>query len=367
MNNAKQLCLSGDFEALAKYTAEHLNNALSDELLRATEPVPERLLTVTNSYPLNPGKGLRPLLALISCFAAGGDPDDIWPVACSLELFHNWTLIHDDIIDHDNIRRGRPTGHVTGANLGREQLGLNDDRAAELGQHLALLGGDLLQSRVFRLLLTQKGLQPAVLLDIIDGFASRLYPELLAGEYLDVEAEFFPPEHNDDKEVAAIMELKTGALMSAAAEFGAIAGSGRLYADNQLARQLGQFARLCGIAFQLQDDILGLVGEAKKFGKPIGSDLREGKHTAILGEARRRLSLDQWTVLKAVLGRADATAAEVENATALLKDCGAIDYAAEQANAKIQEANEILAQAELTDTARGLLRQWGGKMLGRQF
>jgi len=360
----QNLCEKADFPALAEHVSAQLAQRLQLELAD-DDDVPQRLLTVTNAYPLRPGKGLRPLLCLISAFAAGGKPEDAWNVAIALEMFHNWTLVHDDIIDHDSFRRGQPTAHVLGAAIAADQLQLNIDKARELGLNLALLSGDLLQSRVFRLLSRPGALPPAVALDIINGFSSRLYPQLLAGEYADVEAEFLPWEARAQVPVQEIMEGKTGALMAFSAQAGAIVGAGKPLAENNLAVALGKFACLCGMAFQLDDDVLGLLGDEKQLGKPVGSDLREGKQTAILREAAHRLFPPQWHRLTAVLGRPDATEAEIAAATSLLRECGAVDAVIAQELDLLAQADDILQNAELSGAALALLQAWKGRMIGR--
>jgi geranylgeranyl diphosphate synthase type I len=362
----RKLCEQADFTALVEHVSSQLASRLQWELAD-DDDVPQRLLSVTNAYPLRPGKGLRPLLCLIAAFAADGNPEDAWNVAVAIEMFHNWTLIHDDIIDHDTFRRGQPTAHILGAAIATDQLQLNIDKARELGLDLALLGGDLLQSRVFRLLSRPDALPSAVALDIINGFSSRLYPQLLAGEYADVEAAYLPWDVRAQVSVHDILEGKTGALMSFSAQAGAIIGAGKPLAENELAVSLGKFASLCGMAFQLEDDVLGLLGDEKQLGKPVGSDLREGKQTAILREAAHRLFPPQWHRLTAALGRPDATPAEIAGATSLLQECGAVDAVIAQEKELLTQADAILQETELSEAARSLLHAWKGKIIARNF
>lgn len=143
-------------------------------------------------YPLRGGKRLRPALTLWSCGAVGGDPVRALNAAAAVEIYHNWTLVHDDIIDCDELRRGKPTCHVELRKVGTGLFQLNADRARKYGEDFAILAGDLQQSWAMDVLIrsTDRGVSPETTLAMARRMESFLGRELISGEALDVEFEY---------------------------------------------------------------------------------------------------------------------------------------------------------------------------------
>jgi geranylgeranyl diphosphate synthase type II len=217
------------------------------------------------------GKRLRPILCLAAAEAVGGDPGEVLPVACALEMIHTYSLIHDDLpaMDDDDLRRGQPTCHK------------------QFDEATAILAGDGLLTEAFHTMAaatTYEG-REAVLLEAIRLVADAAgYRGMVGGQMLDLLAE---GRRVSLKELETIHRHKTGALLTAAVRTGALMGGGSR-AELTL---LTSYGEKFGLAFQVTDDLLDVEGEAAEMGKTPGMDEKHGKATypAVLGlEATRK-------------------------------------------------------------------------------
>ncbi len=323
------------------------------------------LAATARSYFGKPGKALRPALLILSAMLCGGSPEKVVRAAAGVEMFHTWTLLHDDIIDHDMIRRGHDTAHVFAAKLGEGELGLSNEAAADFGQALAILGGDLLHGfAVDQILHTDA---PAELLAALaTEMNMKLNPELLSGEQMDIRMSYMPWETVTTDMVMEMMRLKTGALLAFCAKAGAALGSGISPAENRRAQLLGDFAVCCGLAFQMQDDILGIFGDEKVFGKPIGSDIREGKRTVMMLDTLRSLPPEESKKVLSILGSKNISPEDVEYAAECVKKSGALFRCRAMAESFIRDAMNILETFPPSE-ARNLLEQWAEMMTRRSI
>jgi len=344
--------------------------ARTGEWLLAAENIPaltlSRLSETAQAYVRRPGKRLRPAVLLFACAAVGGDEEQALPAAAAVELFHTWSLVHDDIIDNDDLRRGQPTAHRFAEALATSQLGLTPAAAQHYGQSAAILAGDIQLAWAVRMLLRcrDRGVQAEVVLDLMARLADQLAPQLIDGEMLDVEFSHLPITQVSEAEVLGMLEKKTGVLLGYAASTGACIGTGLPYDDCPQAQALNAFARACGVAFQLQDDILGIVGDERQLGKPIGSDLREGKATVLVLHALQQANASQEDRFHQVLGNPEATADDVAAATALLRDLGSIEHAQSLARRFLATAQQHLAILP-PSPARDLLSAWAEFLFDR--
>jgi geranylgeranyl diphosphate synthase type I len=332
------------------------------------------------SYVRQRGKGLRPALLMLSCGAVGGDEEQAVPAAAAVEVFQIWTLVHDDIIDRDRTRRGHPTVHARFADIGQDEIGLSQSEAAHYGTSVGILAGDLQQSWCYALLcdLESRGVPASLIVELVGRMASSLTPQLMEGEMLDVQfslrsrdllsadASNLGTMQPSGVEVLDMLEKKTGTLLEYAAWAGARIGFARSGGDPTQAERLGTFARLCGRAFQLHDDLLGLTADERVLGKPSGSDLREGKLTYIVSLGLERATAAQRKVLNSVLGNAEATPSQVETAVEVLRATGALQNTAELAQTFIDQALALLNTLPPSNQ-RELLRAWAVYLLARQY
>lgn len=266
------------------------------------------------------GKRLRPCLALLSCEAVGGKIEDAIEAAVALELLHTFTLIHDDIMDRDEFRRNVKTVHTI------------------WGEPIAIIAGDALFAKVFEALAANArrlGLSADKTLDLFET-VSRASFEICQGQALDMLFE----EKRDvgEAEYLSMVNSKTGALMEASAKVGGLLGGG----GPEQIRALAEYGRLVGIAFQIRDDVLGLTGDRDKFGKPIGSDIREGKRTLIVVRALEVAEPSDQAKLFRALGNERATEAEIAAAIEVIKRTGAIEYAEKKAEEFVASAKSKL-------------------------
>ena len=210
---------------------------------------------------LSGGKRLRPVLTLEVCRLCGGDVEQALPFACAVECIHTYSLIHDDLpcMDDDDLRRGRPTNHKV------------------YGQAMALLAGDALLTAAFELI-AQHGLElddPRRGLAVADCLGRAAGARgMVGGQVLDMAGE---DRSLSLAEVEELQRLKTGALISAAAEIGCIVAGG---SEDDL-DAVRRYARDLGLAFQIRDDILDVEGDEAVLGKSVRSDARSGKSTFV--------------------------------------------------------------------------------------
>ena len=219
------------------------------------------------------GKRVRPQLAMIASQLFGGKDEEVLPAALALEVFHNFTLLHDDVMDKADVRRGRPTVHV------------------KWNENTAILSGDQMLIEAYKLL---SGVPADKLPKVLQLF-NKMATEICEGQQYDVD--FESQEHVTIDEYLKMIRLKTSVLLANALQTGAyIAG-----ADEQAQEALYQFGINIGLAFQIQDDILDVWGDPKTFGKAVGGDISCNKKTFVYLEAIRRLGneakgneLQQW-------------------------------------------------------------------------
>lgn len=350
--------MRNELECVARRIQEIL---CADEFPAAVRPA--YLAAAVRDYPTRGGKRLRPALLLWSCGLLGGKVEAAGYAAAAIEVTHNWTLVHDDIIDRDELRRGEITTHCQLAQLAADEFGLAPEEAERAGRDRAILCGDLQQAWANALLLKSAaaGAEPARVLDLAVRLQHHAVRAVVSGEALDMEFALRDLEVIDPAEVLAMYELKTGALLRFAAEAGGVLAGGTAA---EIAR-LGDFALRCGVAFQLRDDCLGIFGETAELGKNVGGDLRERKPTVLLLEALRRAAPADRDRLLDYLGRPRYLAADLAAVRRLMTDCGAFAAVEAQARALAAEAAAILA--EFPDNAyRSLLRAFATALTERR-
>jgi geranylgeranyl diphosphate synthase type II len=248
-------------------------DAALDRWLPGADLLPPRLHQAMRYSVFAGGKRLRPILVIAACEAVGGAAERVLHAACAMEMIHTYSLIHDDLpaMDNDDFRRGRPTNHKV------------------YGEAHAILAGDALLTEAFRLLADPQvncSFDPLVVLRVIETVARCAGSQgMVGGQVVDMESEGQPVDYAT---LQYIHTRKTGALFLASIQTGAWLGGGN---DGQVAA-LTRFGESAGLAFQIADDILDIVGSQEEIGKDVGSDQARGKATypALLGlsQARRR-------------------------------------------------------------------------------
>jgi geranylgeranyl diphosphate synthase type I len=330
---------------------------------------PDHIQSAVYSYIKYGGKSLRAVVLLLSCGAVGGDETVAIPAAAAVEVYHTYTLVHDDIIDRDDKRRGLPTLHTQFAAVAQDEMGYDAGEAAHYGLTIAMLAGDLQQTWSVFLFseVTQKyDVDAKLVLNLLSDLTARLSPTLIAGEALDVQFSKQPISALDESLVLDMLWKKTGALYEFAGQTGAAIGLGDATLQDPRIKGIATFCSRCGIAFQLQDDILGIVGDESQLGKPVGSDIREGKRTIITLKAFQEANAAQQARLSEILGNPAATEAEIKAATDLLRELGGIDYTRDLAEKLVAEAVPNLDSLPPSEY-KELLVQWADYLIERKF
>ena len=311
---------------------DEIERYLEGQLAKGQHP---EVLKAIAYYPSAGGKRLRPVLTL--AVADAMSPGSSWralPFGCGLELVHNFTLIHDDLMDEDSVRRGRPTLHTV------------------WNQASAINAGDILFALSFEVM-TRTEADDATVRTLVQEAARTVF-EIGEGQQWDMDFEEAEPGGVTEAEYLRMVEFKTARLFEMAAKGGArVAG-----ADDALTEEMGMFAREMGIGFQIWDDYLDIFADQDKLGKDVGSDIRNGKHTIMairtLGSAGPE---DRATFLRA-FGNVEATSEEMEAAIDVMQRTGAIDHArsmAEDYAARAEDRLRALPPSEHREFLRGLI------------
>ncbi|MGB3696785.1 MAG: polyprenyl synthetase family protein [Gordonia sp. (in: high G+C Gram-positive bacteria)] len=358
-------------EVLAKYFAA--NRATLADIY----PVVAEAGEVLTDFVLTGGKRVRPLFVFAGwqCGRPDADPDGadsdatdsdeeslVLRVGAAIELIQACALIHDDILDRSDTRRGRPTAHRR-FEASHAARGFTGD-PAHFGVGAAILLGDLALAWADDLV---HGLAPTAdwadqrpLPRPVAQVWSQMRTEVLGGQLLDITNE----SAGDESIVAAyrVMEYKTAAYTVARPlQLGAaLAG-----ADDELSGRLHGIGIDLGVAFQLRDDVLGVFGDPAQTGKPSGDDLVEGKRTALLAEGLQRATRAGQHVLRSSIGR-ELTADELAAARAVLTESGALAAVEAQIDDRLESALRGIDALDVTDRARADLAQLGRRITHRQ-
>ncbi|MFW5708677.1 MAG: polyprenyl synthetase family protein [Chloroflexota bacterium] len=321
------------------------------------------------SYLNAGGKSLRPAVLMFACGAVGGDEQTAIPAAAAIELYHTFTLVHDDIIDRDEMRRSVPTVHTEFRDRARTELGFDDPMAEHYGLAIAILAGDMQQGWAASLLpdLYQTyGIPAELALRLVTELFNRTQVTLINGETIDIRQSQTPVEELHEHDVLDMLWKKTGILYEFAGRAGAAIGLREADLNHPLVEAVSAFTSKCGIAFQIQDDILGLTAQTDKLGKPVGSDIREGKRTVILLHALQNMaSVDREFVLS-VVGNSNAEGAKVDQAITLIREAGGIEHARSLAEEYVSAALTHLDPIHDSDYKR-LLISWAHYITSREI
>ena len=359
-----------DFSALLEAVESRKRTLLAyltqERFLRRFQPA--HIRDAVFSYVRGGGKSLRPAVAMLACGALGGDESRALPVAAAIEIYHTWTLVHDDVIDRDDTRRGLPTVHREFARRAAAEFGWAADAAEHYGRTIAMLAGDVQQSWSWSLLFEahlEYGVPAEIVLQLGQDLASRVTPLLVEGETLDVQFSGAALAL-DESAIIDMLWKKTGVLYEFAGRAGAAIALNDADASLPAARAIASFCSLCGAAFQIQDDILGIVGDERQLGKPVGSDIREGKTTLLILRALEMANAQQREVILRTLGAENASRADVQEVIQLLRELGTVRYAQDRSRQRVEEALGHLA-ALPPSANRDLLEQWARYLIQRQF
>jgi geranylgeranyl diphosphate synthase type II len=286
----------------------------------------------------NGGKRVRPILTLMACNLFSEEINQAIDAALAIEIFHNFTLLHDDIMDKAEIRRGKPTIHK------------------KWNENTAILSGDAMFIKSYDFLFETKTTKFKEVLQIFNHTAL----EVCEGQQYDME--FETRKDVSEKEYLRMIELKTSVLLAAALKIGAIIGG----AGEKDADLLYDFGKNIGLAFQLQDDLLDVYGDTKTFGKEIGGDIVANKKTFLLIKAKQLAGKDDKELLEKFLNDQNITRNEkVSKVTSIYNKLGIKELTQEiiteyntRAMNQLQEVSvQYERKTELIKLAESLLKR----------
>ena len=284
------------------------------------------------------GKRLRPMLVLLGYNLKESDAKAILDQALAVEVFHNFTLMHDDIMDEAPLRRGKPTVHEKWNNT------------------VAILSGDTMMVKAYDLLLKS---QADVLPKVIQKF-NKCAIEVCEGQQLDMN--FESEETVTEAQYIEMIRLKTAVLLGFSLEFGGLL-AGMKEGDQSKLQQVGEKA---GIGFQLMDDLLDVYGDQKKFGKQVGGDIVSNKKTYLLLKALELADSKQKSELTKWLGRAEFDAKEkVEAIKNVYQEIGIYELTKVKMNSYYDEAFTFLDKLEARDEGKVQLKEFFENLMKR--
>ncbi len=339
--------LSGSRLAIDR-ALEHFLAAAHEELTT----IDSQLTSISGALGefLTGGKRLRPLFAIAGFLGAGGSPDDecIYRAAVSLELLQACALIHDDMMDGSDTRRGAPSMHRRFERSHRERHGVGDSES--FGHATALLIGDLALVWSTQAL-NLSGLS-AARLQAVNPIFDIMRVELMAGQYLDMHGSSRDAMSIDD--ALKIATYKSGKYtIERPLHFGA-ALSG---AAEEFLPIYTEYGIPLGIAFQMRDDLLGVFGDSSVTGKPAGDDLIEGKRTALIAYAQQNLATNELNEFAKLFGQKSLTLEEIDALRELIQRSGAVDFIEKLIEEKTILALSAIKSPKISQSGRELLSE----------
>jgi len=298
-------------EKNAKIVNKYLNSKLKGN--------PKKLYDAAGHLIVNGGKRLRPYMVIRSCQIVGGKSSNAMNAASAVEMVHNFSLVHDDIMDNDEMRHGVPTVHK------------------KYGMPLAILAGDVLFSKAFQIISNSR-LSDSATTQLVSRL-SKACVDICEGQLLDIkmaEERKIPSQ----AEYITMIGKKTAALFDVSCAMGAICASNK----SKDVSNLSSFGRNLGIAFQITDDLIGVMGDPKVTKKPVGNDLREGKKSLpILMAIKLAKGKDKKIILKA-FGNSKVTRKDLNKAVEVIRSLGIEESIRKQAQKYSEKAEKSLSK-----------------------
>ncbi len=298
-------------EKNAKEVNKFLNTKLKGD--------PKILYDAAGHLIVNGGKRLRPFMVIKSCQILGGKTSNAMPAASAVEMVHNFTLVHDDIMDNDEMRHGVPTVHK------------------KFGMSVAILAGDVLFSKAYQIISNSK-LSPSATNQITSRLAKACV-EVCEGQIFDIkmaEEKRIPTQ----SEYIKMIGKKTAALFDVSCAMGAICATNK----PQDISNLSTFGKNLGIAFQITDDLIGVMGDPKITKKPVGNDLREGKKSLPILMAINSAKGENKKIILKAFGNPKTSKSDLTKAVEVIRSLGIEENVRNQALKYAEHAEKALAK-----------------------
>ncbi|MGB7956446.1 MAG: polyprenyl synthetase family protein [Candidatus Nitrosopolaris sp.] len=311
-------------------------STVNQYILSLLEGDPIELYRASSHYIKSGGKRLRPFLLIKSSEMFGGNLRSALPAAAAVELVHNFSLVHDDIMDNDDMRHSVQTVHK------------------HYGMPLAILAGDILFSKAFELLAVNgraKGISEKAICEMVAKLSSACI-QVCEGQATDVRMASMNDELSiDSPQYINMISKKTAALFELSCALGVLSAPNSSAIDVE---RLSWFGRNIGIAFQLVDDLIGITGDPKLTGKAVGNDLREGKKTYPILLALRNAKGENRSKILKIFGRKNASASDLKEAVGTISTIGIDQEIRLAARTHIEKAVQSLADYADSEAKRAL-------------
>jgi len=326
------------------------NEKIKESFLISQEAV--KTIKILKDYALGEGKRLRPILIIIGYLLAGGkNKKEILKTSLSVELIHNFFLIHDDIIDEDKLRRGQPSLHY----FYQKKFGDNH----HTGISLAMVGGDITNALGYEILIKSRFLEKhkikaiKILNETVEKTCHGEMGELLLKKREFSERDILKIYEHKTAYYTFVNPLKIGAVL---------AGQSEKFLD-----KLEKFALPMGIAFQIQDDILGLFGSQKEIGKPIGSDIKENQPNLLIFKTLALADYKNKRKFRKYLGQSKTTKKDINKIREIVKESGALKYSREKSENLIKKAKYSLEEMEMPGKEKHFLLDLSDYIIIRNY
>ena len=331
--------LKGEIAKVVKTLDKFFSDKIDD--VSKLGPWHNQYYSNVKEYIMRGGKRLRPVLVVLGYKAVKGDtvPENLYRAAICVEILHNGSLLHDDLIDHDETRRGGKTFHATYRDLYFDRT-KDDEASFDHGMTMAILGGDSLINMGAGAI-TAANLEPDVAAYLHDLYEFS-FQNLVDGVLL--EMHMITDETATSETYLTMVRMKTAVLFDRSLMMGAAIAR----ASESQIKALEEFGINVGKAFQVQDDILGSFGDEDKLGKSVSGDIREGKKTLLVFEAYAKANDKQRKELDGLLGKQGITDNEIDRVRELFRETGALESAQKKMTQLLTSGQKALDKAEPT-------------------
>lgn len=309
------------------------------EKAKKIDPLSEEAVKIIRDFVLAGGKRIRPAVAYYAYLAMGGeDNEEVVQVSMSIEFIHAFLLIHDDIIDKDDKRHNAPTVHERYKSIA-EKLNAKNDHA-HFGNSMAIVAGDMAGSMAYEVIFNSS-FSDETILEGMNKIQEIVY-KTLPGEMLDVVME--AKGEGTEEEIMRMHEGKTARYtFEGPIHLGCVLAGIK---DKEIYENFSKYSLPLGKAFQIRDDILGVFGDEKKLGKPVGSDIIEGKQTLLLIKALEKSNQKQRKIIQNCLKNKNLTSSDISEFRKVVVDTDSLDYSQKLSESLVKESIQSLEKIE---------------------
>ncbi len=323
-------------------------------------PVAYGMVGTLKKYILQSGKRIRPALMYYTYIALGGkNVKQAMQAAMATEFMHTFLIIHDDIIDRDNLRRGNPSVHYFYRRSAEGKF-TAESGAIHYGNSQAISVGNMAFSFANEVI-AESGLEEPIKGKLFKKISNIIFNTTI-GEFYDVSAVL--EKNISEKNVLIILEYKTARYtVEGPIHLGAILAG----ADKKTMKGLSNYSIPLGIAYQIQDDILGIFGSEKQTGKPVGADIKEGKKTLLIAKALEFGNTKQKEEINSALGNQKISNGKIEKICRIVKQTGSLEYSQDLAKKLSYKSNAALEKSGLNEKSKIFFAKVADFIISRNY